>query len=214
MATQLIRKSPLAMVQARMPLILSSRVLLGGFAFIVALGLASLFAGIHNAQRDEDAARARFADAQALVALPPASMDSIQEDLVAVRNSIATAEAAAAPAGIDPSVDATTTVLVRGAQASGLTVKAISRVAAAQTKVGDNAYDVEGIRMTVDGRIGQVTAFLDGLSTSQPSLIPSLATMTISDASLAHAEIVFSTYAKVASPTPAPRATATPGGKK
>jgi hypothetical protein len=38
--------------------------------------------------------------------------------------------------------------------------------------------------------------------------------MTINDAGLAHAEIVFTTYAKVASPTPAPRATATPKGKK
>lgn len=214
MATQLIRKSPLAMVQARMPLILSPRVLLGGFAFIVALGLASLFAGIYAAHRDEAAARARFADAQALVALPPASMDSIQEDLGAVRNSIATAEAGAAPAGTDPSADATTTLLVRGAQASGLTVKAIARVQPAQTKLGDNAYDTQGIRMTVDGRVGQITAFLDGLSTSQPSLVPSLATMTISDAGLAHAEIAFSTYAKVASPTAAPRATPTPKGKK
>jgi hypothetical protein len=213
-ATQLIRKSPLAMVQARMPLILSTRVLLGGFALIVALGLASLFAGIHEAHRDEAAARKRFDDAQALIALPPASTDAIQEDLVAVRDSIATAEAAAAPVAIDPPADAATSVLVRGAQASGLTVKAVSLVAAAQAKLGDNTYDTHGIRMTVDGRVGQMTAFLNGLSTSQPSLIPSLATMTINDAGLAHAEIVFSTYAKVASPTPEPRATATPKGKK
>ena len=214
MATQLIRNSPLAMVQARMPLILSLRVLLGGFAFIVALGMASLFAGIYAAHQDEDAARKRFADAQALIALPPASTDSIQEDLVVVRNAIATAEAAAAPAATDPSADAATSVLVRGAQTSGLTVKAISRVAAAEVKLGDNTYDTQGIRMTVDGGVGQMTAFLDGLSTSQPSFIPSLATMTINDAGLAHAEIVFTTYAKVASPTPAPRATATPKGKK
>ncbi len=212
MATQLTRKSPLAMLEERMPLFLSARVMIGALAFVVALGLSGLLAGRYNAQRAEDAAHIRFADAQALVALPPASTDSIQEDLVIVRDQLATAEAVASPAAVAASGDATTTLLVRTAQTAGLTVKAISGVPSGQTKVGDAMYDTQGVRVTLDGGIGQITRFLDALSVAQPALVPSLTTMTLTDAGASRAEIVFTSFKKVILPTPVPAAT--PKGKK
>lgn len=208
MAAQLIRKSPLAMVQAKMPLFLSPRALIGGFAVVVAIGLLALVAGIRDAHHSEDAARARFADAQALIALPPASTDSIAEDLTSVNNQIATAQAEAAPASPAPSGDAATTLLVRGAQAAGLSVKAIDGVASGTKVVGLDSYTTEGVRMTVDGTVGQITGFLDATDRSQPALISTLNTMTISDTGVGHAEIVFSTYTKVVPPTPVSVATA------
>ena len=88
------------MVEERMPLYLSARVLIGGLAIVVAIAMLALVAGLRNAHRAEEAARARFADAQALAALPPASTDSIQEDLASVNSQLATAQAAR-DAGVD-----------------------------------------------------------------------------------------------------------------
>ena len=214
MATQLTHKNPLAMLEERMPLFLSARVMIGALAVVVAVGLAGLFAGYHNAQRAEDAAHARFANAQALASLPPASTDSIQEDLTVVRNQLATVQADVSPAAIDASGDATTTVLVRTAQAAGLTVKAISGVPSGQTKVGDFMYDTKGVRVTLGGGVGQITHFLDTLSTSQPALVASLTTMTINDAGAGQAEIVFTSFKKAIVPTPVPAATPKGGKKK
>ncbi len=207
MATQLVRKSPLAMIEERMPLFLSARTMIGGLAIVVAIAMLALVAGLRNAHRAEDAARARFADAQALAALPPASTDSIQEDLVSVNKQLATAEAAAAPAPTATSGDATTTMLIRTAQDGGLSVKAIAGVASGQTKVGADSYDSEGVRVTVDGTVGRIASFLDAVDRKLPSLIATLTTMTINEAGVAHAEIVFSTYTKVIPPTPVPVAT-------
>lgn len=212
MATQLARKSPLAMVEERMPLYLSARVLIGGLAIVVAIAMLALIAGLRNAHRAEDAARARFADAQALAALPPASTDSIQDDLASVNSQLATAQAAAAPAATATSGDATTTMLIRTAQNAGLSVKAIADVVSAQTKVGTDSYDSEGVRVTVDGSVGRITSFLAAVADVQPALISTLTTMTMNDAGIAHAEIVFSTYTKVIPPTPVP--VATKGAKK
>jgi hypothetical protein len=211
-ATQLIHKSPLERVQEHMPLFLSARVLLGGFAFVVALGLFGLLAGLHNARRDEDAAHRRFADARTLASLPPASTDSIEEDLTVVNSQLATAQVEATPAASAVTADATVSMLVRSAQDVGLSVKALSGVAAGQAKVGDSTYDSQGIRVTVDGSTGQITAFLEALGAAQPSLVPSLTTMTLSESGAARAEIVFSTFTRVPPPTPGP--VATPKGKK
>jgi hypothetical protein len=211
-ATQLTRKSPLARLEEQMPLFLSGRVMLGALAAVVALGLAGLSAGYYNARRAEDLAHERFANAQALASLPPASTDSIQEDLTVVRNQVATAQAVASPAAIDASGDETTTVLVRAAQTSGLAVKAISGVPSGQTKVADVLYNTKGVRVTLDGGVGQITTFLDALSTSQPALVASLTTMTISDGGVARAELVFTSFSKAIVPTPVPAAT--PKGKK
>ena len=212
MATQLARKNPIEMIQERMPLFLSARAMIGVFAAVVALGLLGLLAGIHNANRAEDAARRQFADAQALASLPPASTDSIQEDLTIVRNQLATAQAVASPQAIDASADATTTQLVKAAQAAGLTVKAITGVAPGESKVGENSYTTNGVRVTVDGSAGQITGFLEGIGRSQPALIPSVTTMTFNDAGIARAELVFTTFKKVVPPTPAPALT--PKAKK
>ena len=214
MATQLTRKSPLAMLQERMPLFLSARTMIGAFVVVVAVGMAGLFAGYHNAQRADDAAHVRFANAQTLASLPPASTDSIQEDLIVVNNQLATAQAVVSPAAVDASGDATTTVLVRTALAAGLTVKAISGVPSGQTKVGDFMYDTKGVRMTLDGGVGQITHFLDTLSTTQPALVASLTTMTINEAGVGQAEIVFTSFKKAIVPTPVPAATPKGGKKK
>jgi hypothetical protein len=211
MATQLIRKSPLDIVQEHMPLYLSGRVLLGGLAFVVALGLFGLAAGLYDARRAEDAAHRRFVDAEALASLPPASTGSIEEDLTVVNNQLATAQVESPPAATAASTDATATTLVRGAQAAGLSVKALASVAAGQLKLGENTYETRGTSMTVEGATGQITSFLGALGNADPSLIPSLTTMTISESGSAHAEIVFSTFTRVAVPTPIPAAT--PGGK-
>ncbi len=195
------------MLEERMPLYLSARVLIGGLAVVVVIAMLALVAGLRNAHRAEDAARARFADAQALAALPPASTDSIQDDLASVNSQLATAQAAAAPAATATSGDATTTMLIRTAQDAGLSVKAIAGVASGQTKVGTDSYESEGVRVTVEGGVGQITSFLNTLSDVRPALIPTLTTMTINEAKVAHAEIVFSTYTKVIPPTPVPVAT-------
>lgn len=195
------------MVEERMPLYLSARVLIGGLAIVVAIAMLALVAGLRNAHRAEEAARARFADAQALAALPPASTDSIQEDLASVNSQLATAQAAATPVSTATSGDATTTMLIRTAQDAGLSVKAIADVASGQTKVGTDAYESEGVRVTVEGGVGQITSFLNTLADVRPALIPTLTTMTINEAKVAHAEIVFSTYTKVIPPTPVPVAT-------
>lgn len=213
MAAQLTPGSPFARLQQRLPLALSQRAMLGALTVVVALGMLGLLAGLRDARRDEQAARARFADAQALVALPPASTDSIEEDLVAVNHQLATAEAhaAAPPSAADPR-DAAVALLVHDAQAAGLAVKGLSQVAAGRAKVGDNVFDTQGIRMTVDGEIGEITGFLGALTAAQPSLIPSLTTMTISADGSALAEFVFSTFSRVVAPTPVP--VATPKGAK
>ncbi len=91
-------------------------------------------------------------------------------------------------------------------------MKAVAGVAAGQAKAGDSTFETQGVRVTLDGSVGQIVAFLNAVGSSQPWLVPSLTTMTLNDAGVAHAEIVFSTYTKVVPPTPAPAAT--PIGKK
>ena len=211
MATQLARKGPIERLQEHMPLFLSERVLLGGFAFFVALGLFGLLAGLHNEHRAEEAARSRFADAQTLGSLPPASTDSIRDDLAIVKDQLATAQAEATPRSAWASRDAGATALVRGAQSAGLSVKALSSVAAGQLKVDDEAYTSQGIRLTVEGDIGQITTFLDALHRDEPAVVPELISMTINESGVAHAEIVFSTFEKITVPTPKP--VATPKGR-
>jgi hypothetical protein len=213
-ATQLARKSPIAMLEERMPLFLSARAMIGVFAVVVALGLAGLLAGLHNAQRAEDAAHKRFADAQALSALPPASTDAIQEDLTVVRNQLATVQAVASPPASNSTADETTTVLVRSAQNAGLSVKAISGVPSGQTKIGEVLYDTKGVRVTLDGSVGQITQFLETLGRSQPALIASLTSMTLNEVGVAHAEIIFTSFTKAIVPTPIPVATPKGGKKK
>ena len=95
-------------------------------------------------------------------------------------------------------------MLVEDAQSAGLTVRALSGVPSGQSAVGTDTYTTEGVRLTVEGALGQITSFLDAVGQASPSLIPSLTSMTIADSGVAHAEIVFSTFEKVAVPTPSP----------
>jgi glycine cleavage system regulatory protein len=189
------------------------RVLGIGCAVAIAITAGSLFAAIHNARRDEDTARARFADAQALLSLPPVSTAKLESDLALVNLTLGLTRINTDTTALDPASDETTALLVRRATADGLTVKGITRANPAQLKTTGATYDIHSIQVVVEGTTAQITAFLSELGQSQPTLVPSLTAMTISDAGAAHAEIAFNVYTKVVAPTPvAP--VATPKAKK
>ena len=208
MATQLTRNGLKGLMANRTAtVIIPVRVLTAVCVFAVAATMVSLVVGIHNAQRDEAAARRNYADSQALLALPPLSTDSLKEDLTVAKASLATVQAGVAPSNISAASDDTTSLLVKRSQAGGLAVRGITRVIAAQAKLGDNTYDVQAVHVTVDGKPGQIVALLTDLGSTNPSLIPSLTSLTVNEAGLGHADISFSTYTKVVPPTPVPIAT-------
>lgn len=184
-----------------------ARVLTAVCAVAVVATMTSMAVAIRSAHRDQRAAQARFADAQTLLAVPPLSGDSLKDDLASVQASLATAQAEAAPPALDPASDSTTALLVTRAQAAGLAVRAIARIAPSQAKLGDALYGVQGVKMTIDAQPQQIVAFLDALDRSDPSLIARLIALTVNDPGVAHAEIDFDVFTKVASPTPAPRTT-------
>ena len=210
MATQLTRVPLKARIMGRMgPLDLPPRVLIVSVLVAALAALASLIAGIHNSGRDEAVAQRRFADAQALLAAPPVSPDTLQTQLDAVNGTLATVQARSSAPSIDARSDDLTALLVRRAQVAGLTVRAIARGDPMPASVQGVAYDTQSVRVTVEGDSEKVIAFLADVGSAQPALVPALNTMTI-DGGRAHAEIIFTSYAKSASPTPAPRAERTP----
>ncbi len=214
MAVELTRKNLKELFANRgAPVTVPVRVLTAICVFAVAVSMASVFVAIHNAHRDEAAARQRYADARALVALPPLSTESLKEDLASAKATLATAQAVVAvPTGTVVAADDPTALLVTRAQAAGLTVKGITRNVPGQSKLGDTSYDVQGVHVIVEAKPEKITAFLADLGASQPSLVPSLTSLTVNDAGIAHAEISFSTYAAIPTPTVAPRPT--PKAKK
>jgi hypothetical protein len=189
---------------------LSPRVLVAGIVIVLALAFASVISASHNARRDEDAARVRYQDAEALVALPPASNGSVQEDLASVQQQLATAEAGIGAPSLDPASDALTALLVRAATSAGLAVKGVTRADPSQTTLGAALYAVQALHITVSGRIPEIIAYLGALADEQPALVPSLASMTADKNGVGQADIVFSAYAPVASPTSLPAPTARP----
>ena len=207
MAAQLSPKKLSGMFESGEKMHIPARVLTAACVAVTVAAVAAVVAGIWTAQRDEQAALRRFDDAQALLALPVVDTSALQAELAASKNAVATAQALAAPPSVDPSSDASTALLVRRATEAGLKVGGVASVAPGMSKNGEIAYDVEGVRMTVDGSVDQITRFLGALRLEEPGLVPALNTMTISDTNVARAEIIFNFYSVIVPPTPvAPRA--------
>ncbi len=177
------------------------QMIIAGAAALVAV-YASMFAAIHNAQRDESAAERRYADTRALLAAPPPSLDSLIFERDAAAWALEATRAQLVPPAADLSSDDATAMLIRSAGAAGLDVSGITRIAPAQQKEGAQVYDVQGIRMTVTGTREQIAAFVQALHASDPGLLPALTAMSIADDGTAQAEIMFSAHTKVV-PTPA-----------
>lgn len=214
MAIELTRKR-LRMVLAgnTPPLHVPPHVLAGVAAAVIAMSMASLVLGIRSAHRDASTARVRFADAQALIALPPIDTSALTAQLDQAKADLAAEQTIAAGSSIDPSSDAAAALLVRHSEAMGLAVKGISRITPAAAKFVEASYDVQGIRITVEGTPLQVTALLADLEKSEPSLVPSLATMTINELGDAHADLGFSVYTKIVPPPTVVPPPAKPKGK-
>lgn len=178
------------------------RVLTAACAIAVVLSLASLLVGAWDARRDREDALRRHVDAQALLALPPVDLDALQAERDEAAAALADVEAALLPPSIDPASDAATALLVRSSEESDLRVTGVNRVPASQLKDGPLTYDVEGIRITVQGTPGQVSSFLSRMEREEPGFIPSLGGFTVDNKDLATAELVFNVYTEVVQPTP------------
>lgn len=202
MATQLNANTRTAATLRLASSFLTTRVLAGIVVACLVLAFASVIAATYTARRDESAARARYNDIQALVALPPASNDSLQADLASLRQQLADAQAAVGTPTIDPASDALTSLLVRTATEAGLTVKGVSRSEPSQATLAEALYQVQALHITVSGSITQITDFLRTLDEQQPALVASLAALTADNAGVAQADLVFSAYAPAPSPTP------------
>jgi hypothetical protein len=205
-AIELTRKRLRSMVQgSHGPFRVSPRVLAGLAAAALAIAFSSVLLSVQHARRDEAAAQRRLDDAQALLALPPVSTDELRTQLDGANSSLAAAQAAASGTPVDVSSDSATTLLVLHSQSAGLAVKGISRMNDFVVKFDSGAYDVRGLRITVEGTPAQIVTFLSHMRRIEPSLMAALATMSIAETGVARAEIGFSAYTKQASPTPAPR---------
>jgi hypothetical protein len=157
--------------------------------------------GIRDARRDRDIAQQQFADAQALLQAPPIDTSVLQTKLDAASADLAMERALAAPPSVDPAADEAAALLVRRSEAAGLSVKGISRMAPTTAKLTNGSFNVQGIRLSIEGGVPQVLALLADLHNVEPSLIPVLAGMTISEAGVARADIGFDTYTPMATPT-------------
>ncbi len=189
-----------------------ARVLTAVCVVAVLLSIGSLFAGTWKAHNDEETALRRYADAEALLALPPVDTTGLENELAGSKAALATAEALALPPSVDPSSDAATSLLIQRATASALNVRGLASAPSSQVKNAEATYDVEGIRMTVEGGVSQLVDFLTQLGEAEPGLIPTITSMSVNEANTAHAEIVFSVYTLVIPPTPV--AVVTPGSAR
>lgn len=168
----------------------------------VAVSMTALLLGVWDARRDRDAALQRYVDTQALLALPPVDIDGAVQERDSVAAALTDAEAALEPPAVDPASDTATALLVRSAEAAGLRVAGVNRVPSAQLKDDLTTYDVQGIRMTIDGTVNEVIGFLADMDRDEPGFISALNALTIDDGGVAHAEVVFSVYTEVPAPTP------------
>lgn len=210
MAIELTRKRLTELAKSGQSLTVPPHILAGAAAAIIAISLTSLVIGIRDAHRAETAAQTRFADAQALLALKPIDTTALQIQVDQAKQDLASEQKIAAASQIDPLSDTSATLLVRHSESVGLTVKGITRNTPAISKLGDVSYNVQGIRVTVEGATWQITALLDALHKEEPSLIPVLASMTIATNGTARADVGFNVYDPIATPTVKPRAAATP----
>jgi hypothetical protein len=211
MATQLsTRRRALASLGDGSPVLqVPVRYLVAIAAGCVAFTYLSLFAAIYNAGRDETAAERTYANTRTLIEAPAPDLSGAAIELEAAKAALAEAEALMAPGTIDPESDETTALLVRSAQDAGLSVAGITRIAPAQTKTDSATYDVQANRVSVEGAQPEIGAYLFDLYTSNPALVATIVGMTVNEANVARAEIVFSAYTKVE-----PTAAATPGATR
>ena len=209
MATQLTRRPFLSSLRGDAPVLnMPLRYMVALAAGAVAFAYASLFAAIYNAQRNEAGADQRYADTRTIIEAPPADLDAPTRELTAASDALERARINMQPPSIDPASDEMTTLLVTRAQASGLAVASVERIDPAQAKIESTAYDVQALRLTVDGAPDQLRNFLAGMHEVEPALIATLTSMRFDDAGQAQSEILFSVYARAAEPTPT-----TPGAR-
>ena len=193
---------------------LSNRALVGLVAAALAVALANGLAAPHKPPRAQANAPPRRGQNPAPHALPPVSTDALRAQLDEVRADLAAAQAASSATAIDPGSDAAATLLVVHSQAAGLSVRGISRPNPSTAKFDSGTYDVQGLRITVEGSPAQVIAFLADMRRTEPVLYAVLGTMSIGESGVARAEIGFNAYTNVASPTAAAQPGAAPGAAR
>jgi hypothetical protein len=209
-ATQLTRRHVRALFAGGAPVFtVQPRVLLVGGLACIAVTYLGLGIGVRTARQDQRIAEARYADTLALLEAPAPSLASLQSDIEAARTQVAAARRGSDPTSLDPSSDAVTELLIRRAQAAGLTVTGLARVTPTRPKIADVTYDAQAVRISATGSPGQVVTFLFDLDKTEPALIPSVSQLTVDDDGRATAAIVFSVYAP-APVTPVAGARATP----
>jgi len=196
-----------ALTQTR-DLTISARVLSAICAGAVVVAMASVIIGAWDANREEEAALQRYADTEALLALPPVDTAALETQRDEARRSLAAAEALLEPPSIDLASDEATILLVSAAGDAGLNVRSVARVAPSELKRDAVIFDIEGVRLTVEGSVSDVLTFIGRLHLAEPGFIPALGSMTIDDRGVATTEVTVNAYTKQALPTPA----AAPGG--
>jgi hypothetical protein len=203
MATQLTRRSFLSSFSSDEPVLrINPRILLALAAGCVVLVYASMLTATYTSRQNEAADERLYADTLTLIEAPAPDLAKLNTDLDAAKARLVEAEARVAPPAIDPSSDQATALLIRSAGASGLAVTGVARVDPSQLKYGETVYDVQAVRLTVQGTTARIQEFLYGLYDSDPALIATLTSLQVSAAGVAQAEIVFSAYTAVVAPTP------------
>jgi hypothetical protein len=187
-----------------------NRVLAGALAAVLAIAITSVLAAQHNARRDEATALGRLADVQTLLQSPPVDTAALRQRIDAAKSEVAALQTARTAPSVDPASDAAATLLVVHAQAAGLAVKGITRPNPSTVKFDSGSYEVHGLLITVEGTRSQVLWYLADMRKVEPSLIAALGEMTVAENGVARADIAFNAYTEIVSPTPAPRANATP----
>lgn len=180
----------------------SVRALTAVCVFAVAVSMASLIIGAWDARADRDAALQRYVDSQALLTLPPVDLEALTAERDAAAEALAAAQALLEAPSIDPASDAATAFLVRGAEQAGLKVTGINRAPAGELKDDILTYEVQGIRVNVEGRMNQIVNYLYDMQEADPGFVPSLESLAINDDGVANASIVFNVYTEVVPPTP------------
>ncbi|MDE3096897.1 MAG: hypothetical protein KGK07_12990 [Chloroflexota bacterium] len=209
MAIELTRRSLRGAFSGdRAPLRVPARVLVAVVAGVIAASFAAVLVSAQHSRQDEGNAARRLADVRTLLALPPQDLATLRAQVDSARAQIALLKAegdAAAAAGAVSDEDIA--LVVRQAQASGLTVRAVARVAAASVTIAGAAYAVDGVRVSVDGNAMELLMLLRGVQQARGWLVPTLYSLTTDNAGVTHADIGFGVYRSAAAATPHPEGT-------
>lgn len=209
MAIELTRRSLRGAFSGnRPPLRVPARVLVAVVAGVIAASFAAVLVSAQQSRQDEANAARRLADARTLLALPPQDLSTLRAQVDSERAQIALLQAERdAAARADAVSDGDITLVVRQAQASGLTVRAVARVAPASATIGGAAYAVDGVRVSVDGNAMELLLWLRGVQEARGWLVPTLYSLTTDNAGITHADIGFGIYRSAAGAMPHPGAT-------